>query len=153
MAGFSPMSFDGIPKPSQVTPYTDAMNSYAAANAARSDRAGKPLVKGPDKEEKVKGAQRDERQYHEPDEEDEPGEAFSEEEAEQIKIFARMRGLMNFALETGLRYEFQINSETGLVDLLEIGSGKVVLQLLPEELMQLSQKIQRYDGMLTDRSG
>jgi len=148
------MSFDGIPKPSQLTPYaTGSMNPYTAANAARTNNTGTPLVKKLSQEEKIKAAQREEREYHQADDEEERGEAFSEEEAEQIRIMAKMRGIMNLALESGKRYEFQMNSETGFIDLIEVETGILILQMLPEELMTLSQKIQRYGGMLTDRAG
>ncbi len=147
------MTFDGIPRPSQLNSYADPLNPYLAGNAARVERAGKPLIKGPKGEEKVKGLQREERQYHEAEDEEEKGEAFSEEEAEQIHLFARMRGIMNLALDSGARYEFRINDEAGVVDLVESGTDKIVLQLLPEEVMQLSQKMQRYAGRLTDRTG
>ena len=147
------MGFDGIPKPAQLNPYTGSMNPYAAANAARTDNAAKPLIKSPGKEEKVKATQRDEREYHQADDEEERGELFSEEEAEQILLMAKVRGIMNLSLETGKRYEFHLNPENGMIDLIEAGSGTVVLQLLPEELMNLSQKIQRYAGMLTDHAG
>lgn len=146
------MGFEGIPRPAQVNPYTDPLNAYAAANAARSDQAGKPLVKSLTKEEQVKALQRENRDHSQADDEEE-GEAFTDEEAEQIRLFAKMRGLMNLSLQSGVRYEFHVNSETGLVDLVDVESGQVILQLQPEELMQLSQKIQRYAGMLTDRSG
>jgi uncharacterized FlaG/YvyC family protein len=146
------MGFDGVPRPAQVNPYTDPLNPYTAANAARLEQAGKPLIKSPGKDEKVKGLQKEKREYPQSDEEDK-GESFSEEEAEQILLFAKMRGLINISLQNDMRYEFHINSETNLVDLIEVASGTVILQLRPEELMQLSQKIQRYAGMLTDRSG
>ena len=146
------MGFEGIPRPAQVNPYTDPLNPYAAANAARSDQAGKPLVKSLTKEEQVKALQRESQEHSQTDDEAE-GEAFTDEEAEQIRLFAKMRGLMNISLQSGVRYEFHVNSETGLVDLVDVESGQVILQLQPEELMQLSQKIQRYAGMLTDRSG
>jgi uncharacterized FlaG/YvyC family protein len=148
------MSFDGVPKPGQLTPYaTGNMNPYAAANAARLSNTETPLIKKLSRDEKVKAAQREERERHEADDEDERGEAFSEEEAEQIRIMAKMRGIMNLALESGKRYEFQLNVEAGCVDLIEVESGALILQLLPEELMTLSRKIQRYAGMLTDRAG
>lgn len=146
------MGFEGIPRPAQVNPYTDPLNPYAAANAARSEQVGKPLIKSLTKEEQVKALQRDNREQSQSDD-DEEGEAFTEEEAEQIRLFAKMRGLINISLQSGVRYEFHVNPETGLVDLIDMESGQVVLQLQPEELMQLSQKIQRYAGMLTDRSG
>lgn len=146
------MGFEGIPRPAQVNPYTDPLNAYAAANAARTDNAGKPLIRSLSKEEQVKALQRENKEHH-PDDEEEEGEAFTEEEAEQIRLFAKMRGLMNISLQSGVRYEFHVNPETGLVDLIDMESRQVVLQLQPEELMQLSRKIQRYAGMLTDRSG
>jgi len=147
------MSFDGVPRPSQVNPYADPLSPYAAASAAQTDKAGKPLVKGPDKEEGVKAAHREEKQHRDTEDDEERGEAFSEEEAEQIRLMAKMRGLMNFSLEAGVNYEFQMNPETGLIDLIESESGALVMQLLPDELMQLSQKIQRFAGVLTDRAG
>lgn len=147
------MSFDGLPRPAQMGLSTGGMNPYAAANAARTDNAGKPLVKSLNKEEKVKALQKEQQEYHQPDEEEERGEAFSEEEAEQIKIMAKMRGVMGLALKEGQRYEFQINAKTGLIDLVEVDTQVVILQMQPEELMALSQKIQRYAGMLTDRAG
>jgi uncharacterized FlaG/YvyC family protein len=128
------------------------MNPYAAGNSARSDQAHRPMVKALSKEEQIKALQREQHQHDEDDEEETP-EPFSEEEEEQIRLFAKMRGLMNFSLEQGVHYEFHINPQTGLVDLVESSTGKVVLQLMPDELMQLSQKIQRYAGMLTDRNG
>jgi flagellar protein FlaG len=146
------MGFDGIPRPAQVNPYTDPMNPYMAANSAKSDRAGKPLVKELNKEEQVKALYREQPQHHDADDEQEH-EPFSEEEEEQIRLFAKMRGIMDFSLKTGARYEFHINAQSGMVDLIDLESGDVVLQLQPEELLQLSQKIQRYAGMLTDRSG
>lgn len=146
------MSFDGIQKP-QLSQYTGALNPYTAANAARTENQGTPLVKRLNQDEKIKAAQREEQQYHQPDDEEEHGETFSEEEAEQIRLMAKMRGIMNLALESGKHYEFHINTETGLIDLIEVGTGTLILQMLPEELMSLSQKIQRYAGMLTDRAG
>lgn len=147
------MAFDGIPRPSQITPYTDVMNPYVAGNAARTEQAGKPLVQGPEKEDKIKSVHKEERQYHDAEDEEEKEESFSEEEAEQLKIFARMRGIMNFSLESGTRYEFKINPENGMVDLVAADTGQVAMTLTPEELIQVSQKIHRYAGILTDRSG
>jgi uncharacterized FlaG/YvyC family protein len=147
------MSFDGIPRPSSLNPYSDPLGAYAAANAARAEREGKPLVQSLDKEEKIKGLQREQRDQGQADHEDDDGEAFSEEEAEQIRIFAKMRGMMNLALDSAKRYEFRVNELTGLVDLIEMETGRLVLQLTPEELMDLSQKIERYAGVLTDHNG
>jgi uncharacterized FlaG/YvyC family protein len=128
------------------------MNPYAAANSARSEQTQRPLVKALSKEEQIKALQREQHQQ-EDDDEEETAEPFSEEEEEQIRLFAKMRGLMNFSLQQGVHYEFHVNAQSGLIDLVESGSGKVVLQLMPAELMQLSRKIQRYAGILTDRSG
>lgn len=148
------MSFEGIPRPAQVNPYQDPMSAHQAANAARSQHAGRPMIQTPAGDEKIKGLHREERERHAFQDEDEArGNAFDEEEIEQIMLFARMRGIMNFSLETGARYEFRLNPETGLVDLVSLETRQVVLQLLPDELMQLSQNIQRYAGMLTDRTG
>lgn len=147
------MTFEGIPRASQLNPYADGMNPYAAAHAAKTDQAGRPLVKGLQKEEKIKSVTKEDQQQHDHEEEDPQEEPFTEEEAEQVRIFARMRGIMNFSLESGARYEFAINPDTGLVDLTAATTGQVVLTLTPEELVQLSRKIHRYAGVLTDHSG
>lgn len=146
------MGFDGIFRPSQVTPSAGPLNPYTADNLARTEQAGKPLVEKTAKEEALKALQEEQRQYDETDEE-EKGETFSEEEAQEILLFAKMRGLMNVSMESGRRYEFRINPQTGMVEMIELESGELVLQLTPVELAKLSEKLQRYAGMLTDRSG
>lgn len=146
------MGFEGIPRPARVNPYTDPMNPYTAGNLARVDEAGKPLIQKLSREEAIKALEEERRQYQEADDE-EAGETFSEEEAEEILLFAKMRGLMNVSLESGKRYEFRINPQTGMVELFELESGDLVLQLTPVELTRLSDKLQRYAGMLTDLSG
>ncbi len=145
------MAFDGIPRPSQLTP-ADPLNPYLASNAARAEQAGKPLIKAPGHDEKVKAVHKEQRENHEGENEEREPEFLSEEEEEQLRKFAKVRGLLNFSLEKGVRYQFQINGETGQVDLVS-ETGQVVLSLSPVELMQLSEKIQRYAGMLTDRRG
>lgn len=146
------MGFDGIFRPSQVNIQSDSMNPYLAANAAKTERMRKPLIKGPDQDEQVKSLQKEEKESSSDDECNDQ-ETLTEEEAEQLHILAKMRGLLNFSLQNGVRYEFHINSEDGLIDLIEAESGKVMLRLLPEEMLRLSEKIQRYAGMLIDRSG
>lgn len=147
------MSFDGIPRPSQVNAYTHVLNPYQAQNQARAENDKIPLVQSPHQKDKVKALQKEQHEHAQADEEAESDEFFDEEEAEQLRIFAKMRGIMNFSLENGVRYTFQVNTTTGLIDLVEEMTGNVVLKLMPEELMQLSQKIQRYAGILTDRTG
>jgi uncharacterized FlaG/YvyC family protein len=148
------MTFDGIPRPGQINPYGDPLNPYQAAyGAARENRAA-PEVKSPKKAYGPNSANKH-RNPLETDGEDEhePEEFFSEEEREQILIFAKLRGLMNFSMQTGVRYHLHINPETGLVDLIAGDTGAVVLSLTPQELMGLSDKIHRYAGLLTDQEG
>lgn len=147
------MGFDGIPRPSQVNPYTDAMNPYGAAHLARAEQSSKPLVKRLSPEEAIKALEEERRREQSEENEDEQGEAFSEEEAEQIRLFAKMRGLMHVSLETGKRYEFRLNPLTGMVELVELPSEVLILQLTPLELARLSDKLERYAGMLTDQMG
>ena len=147
------MGFDGIIRPAQVNPNTDSLNPNTASNLARADEAGKPLVQKLTRDEQIKALQRENQQYRDAEDEEGQGETFSEEEAEQILLFAKMRGLMNVSLESGRRYGFHVNPLTGMVDMTDLETGELVLQLTPTELMRLSDKIQRYAGMLTDRSG
>lgn len=146
------MGFEGLPRPSQVNPYTDPLNPYTAGNLARADQAGKPLIQKLSKEEAIKALEEERRRYEQSDD-DPSGETFSEEEAEEILLFAKMRGLMNVSLQSGKRYEFRMNPQTGMVELTAMDSGELVLQLTPIELMRLSKKLQRYAGMLTDLNG
>ncbi len=147
------MGFDGVPRPSQVNPNTSSMNPYTAGNLVRSEEAGKPLVQKLSQGEAVKALYQENREHGAAEDDEAPGETFSEEEAEQILLFAKMRGLMNVSLQSGRRYEFHMNPLTGMVDMTDLESGALVLQLTPTELMRLSDKIQRYAGMLTDHSG
>jgi uncharacterized FlaG/YvyC family protein len=142
------MSFDGLPHP--IT--TDVLNPYSAANAAKTDNAGRPLIQKTRHKDHIQPIQREEETRSGPDEEDDTS-YFSEEEADQIQRMAKLRGLMNFSLQNGVHYEFRFNPKTGLIDLIQGNTGDCVLQLHPDEFMNLSQKIQRYAGMLTDRNG
>jgi len=147
------MGFEGLSQPGQMNLYTGANNPYLAANAAKLTAAKSPLVKKTEQDEAVTATQRDDRDNAQPDDEDERGERFSEEEAGAIRHMATLRGVLNLALEAGKRYEFQLDAASGLVNLISMETGECILQLYPEELMQLSQKIQRYAGMLTNRAG
>ena len=143
-----PMGFDGIPR---LFPHSDALNPYRADAAARKASAGRKKVSEAEKDEEVIPTHHDLPQY---DEESEKKQApFNEEELEQIMIFARVRGVMNLALETGENYNFQINPETGLVELIEERTGNILLTITAEELMGLTGKVHRYAGILTDRAG
>ncbi len=147
------MGFEGLPRPSQVNPYTDPLNPYTAGNLARAEQAGKPLIQKLSSEEAIKALEEERRREQANEDEEDQGEAFSEEEAEQIRLFAKMRGIMNVSLQTGKRYEFRLNAQTGMVELVELSSEALILQLTPVELARLSDKLHRYAGMLTDLSG
>jgi hypothetical protein len=147
------MGFDGLPRPAQVNPYTNPLNPYIAGNLARAEQAGKPLIEKLSSEEALKALEEERRREQSDEDEEEQGEAFSEEEAEQIRLFAKMRGIMNVSLQTGKRYEFRLNPQTGMVELLELPSEELIFQLTPVELARLSNKLHRYAGMLTDLSG
>lgn len=149
------MSLEGLPRIAPGLPGVDALSPYQAAFTARLEYAGKPLVKDRKDDGSIRTLGREHR--HDPEEDEHPAhdgqEPFSEEEAEQIRMFARMRGVMNFSMESGVRYAFRINEASGCVDLVNTQTGEVALQLQPEEMLRLSERIQRYAGFLTDRSG
>jgi hypothetical protein len=146
------MSFDGIPRPSQINPYNDPLGPYSACNAAKAEQAGKPLVKGLSKEEQLKGLP-EEHQQQTPQDDRDKGQSFNEAEVEEIMLLAKMRGVLNFAMNPDVHYEFHLNVQSGLVELREVASGKLMLKLTPDELMGLSEKLHRSAGMLTNRSG
>lgn len=146
------MTFEGIPRPGQVAPGTDPLSPYLAAHEAKTERKQRPQVKKTERDESSTAVHKELPQYA--DEEDEQEQqTLSDEEAEEILLFAKMRGIMNVALEKGTKYKFQINPENGMVDLRDANTGKHVLSMTPSELMQISGKIERYAGVLTDRAG
>lgn len=145
------MSFDGI-RTSQVNP--QVASSLMAYGASR-EVAKKHNVERQQRTYRGAGSRKrdsmDEFLALGPEE---PREDFlSEEEREEILRFAKLRGLMNFAFKEGRRYHFQLNPDSGLVDLIELDTGELQISLRPEELMALSDKIHRYAGLMTDQAG
>lgn len=146
------MSFDGSPRSSQINPYSDPLSAYSGANAARADRVGKPMIQSLSKDEKVKALQREEHDQT-ADEDEDRHAALSEEELEEIMLLAKLRGVMNFALDPEIHYEFRLNPQSGLVELAEVASGKVMLKLSPDEMATLAEKLHHAEGRLADREG
>ncbi len=144
------MSFDGIPKPSQMHAYADPLSPYLGAHQANEAARSRPKIGKNKAAYSTEKINKELEQYQGIDDE-EPKEGLNEEEREQILIFAKLRGLMNFSLESGVLYRFQVNEETGLVDLIDSRDEKVLLTLTAEELLKVSEKINRYAGMITDR--
>jgi uncharacterized FlaG/YvyC family protein len=146
------MGFDGLFRPAQILPQTDSLNPYAAAHLARQDRLSTPRVKALDKDDGIHSLPEHQEQPSS-DQDEEKHSGFSDEEAEEIRLMAKMRGILNFSLDSGTRYEFHINAVSGMVDLIAADTGECVLQLTPDEVIRFSEKIQRYAGMLLDRAG
>jgi len=46
-----------------------------------------------------------------------------------------------------------LNPESGLVELAEVASGKVMLKLMPDEMATLAEKFHHMAGRLADREG
>lgn len=142
--------FEGVPKPAYILPQSDPVGRYNALS-----RLHGPSVQ--DVEELSKGKRvrrRDSEDYPEDAAEERKRRrqeaALTESEEALLKKFAQLRGLMNFSLETGTVYTLAVNSETGLVDVVEQASQRVVMSLTPEEVAQLSGRAERYAGRLTD---
>lgn len=143
------MSFDGIPRPSQLQPYGDPLNPYIGAHEAADEARRKHRIEKNRESYKKDRVHKELEQYH--DREEDNDEGLTPEEHEQIMIFAKLRGIMNFSLESGVLYRFHLNEDTGLVDLIDDRDESVVLTLTPEELVQVSERMQRYAGVITDR--
>lgn len=146
------MSFDGIQRPSQLNPYSDPLNPSIGAYAAAQEAAHAPQVRTVDKKRRLEATKEKFDPLYDEETEEEP-ETLSEEEKEQIQIFAKLRGLLNFSLKEGAQYKFHIDPEAGLVNLVAEQTGEVVLRLTPEELIQICGKLKRYAGMMADREG
>ena len=108
------MSFDGIPRPSQLQPYGDPLGAHIGANQAADQSRRKPRIGKTRESFSVDPVHKELEQY--PREDDEEQEAFSDEEREQLLVFAKLRGIMNFSLENGVLYRFTVNETSGLVD-------------------------------------
>lgn len=145
------MSFDGMIRPSQFTPVS-GNNPYLADHAARSENVRKPRVIEALGDQKATEVHKELPHYNN-DDEKKRKKHLTPEEYEEIMLFARMRGVMNLAFEDSELYQFQLNPETGKIDLIAMTTGEVKMSLTPDELSQLSEKIDRYAGVLTDRSG
>jgi uncharacterized FlaG/YvyC family protein len=145
------MGFDGIPKPAQYSP-TGPLNPYLADHAAKAERAKKPQVRRQENDENVTATHKELPHYGD-EQENHARHELTEEEYEQIMTFAKMRGIMNLAFEQGEKYHFNVNPQTGLVDIIAERTGHIVLSITPLELMEMTQRIHRYAGVLTDRSG
>ncbi len=145
------MGFEGIIRPNPLQS-ANPLNPYAADQALKTANAKKPEIKQPHSDEKTTGVYKELPHYDER-EERKHQEHLSQEEYEEVMLFARMRGILNLSLSENELYQFHINPETGMVDLIAESNGKVVMTLTPDELMSLTDKIHRYAGMLADRSG
>lgn len=141
------MGFDGVYRPNSVP---DALNPYLADRAAKAANAKKPQVKQAQKEESVVSVYKELPQYG--DDEEQEGQEFSEDEIAKILQFAKMRGIMHSVLHEDAYYEFKLNEETGLIDLIDLDNDKTVMHLSPDEMVELTQKILRYTSVLTDRA-
>jgi len=144
------MSFDGLSKPSQLHAYSDPLSPYLGATRAASEAAKKPRI------DKSKASYRDSAvDEHASDylqEEREDKDGLLPEEYEQMMMLAKLRGVMNLSFEEGVLYYFHFNETTGLVELINDRDNRVMLTLTPEELLQVSQRMQRYAGRMTDQS-
>ncbi len=141
------MGFDGV----RPTRGADHLNPYVADQAARTDNAKKPQVKKARRDEKADHVHKDLPHYDTEEENKNP--PLSDDEIEEILMFAKVRGIMHQAMTKGDEYVFQINPDTGEVDLIHGSSGDVVMSFTPSELMDVMDKIKRYAGVLTDRAG
>lgn len=145
------MAFDGIPKPAQYSP-GGPLNPYAADNAARVQNAKTPKIKKAPSDQGATPTYK-ELPHYDTDEKEDTQRHLTEEEYEQIMLFARLRGIMNLALDKGEQYQFQVNPETALVDVIAVSTGRVMISMTAVELMEMTQRIHRYAGVLTDRNG
>lgn len=145
------MGFEGIIRPNPLQS-GNPLNPYAADQALKTANAKKPEVKKPHSDENTTGVYQELPHYNEK-EERKHQDHLSPEEYEEVMLFARMRGILNLALSESELYQFHINPDTGLVELIAEGTGQIVMTLTPDDLMSLTEKIHRYAGMLADRNG
>ena len=80
-------------------------------------------------------------------------QGLSERDAERIQAFARLKGAFHIALEEGVPYEFRCSDCGARFDLVNLRTGETVLSLDPGDMEELVRSLERYAGMLADRSG
>jgi hypothetical protein len=150
------MSFEGLPRP---VPRMDAFNPYLAGSLARADRLHASPVEPLSAEEALKALEREPENPSERNQDDEEqeqnnnGELLTPEEISDLSLMAKKQGIDNFSVESGTRFEFRVNSLSGLVELVVANSGELILELSGQDLLRFSHKINRYAGVLTDRKG
>jgi FlaG protein len=147
------MSFEGLPRP---FPRTDAMNPYLASNLAHAERMKTPMIKPLEADEAIKALEREPDNPHDKEDGDEDhsqGELLTEEELSDLHKMAKLRGIMDFSLETGTRFDFKLNPLTGMVTLVNCETGEVIMELDAEEVNRFAHKVTRYAGTLTDLNG
>jgi uncharacterized FlaG/YvyC family protein len=145
------MSFEGLQRP---LPRTDALSPYTASNLARADNAHMHQIKPLEAEEALKALEREPENPGEQEKEDaDHSEILTEDEVHDLRLMAKMRGIMDFSIETGTRFEFHVNPLSGRMELMNADTGELILELTAEEVMRFSHKINRYAGVLMDQAG
>ena len=144
------MSFDGVPRPTQLNPYADPTNPCVGAHQASHAAAHRPRVSGNKETFGSEGVRKELAQYRD-SEDKESKEELTDEEREQLMLFAKLRGIMNFSLDSGVLYRFDFNDETERVELIDDRDGSVVLVLTIDDMLAMSLRMERYAGMITDR--
>lgn len=89
------------------------------------------------------------------------GPQLDEEALEAVQAFATVKGLLNGSLNAGQLYQFELaplakeasaNSVPN-VQLVHVGSGKVLFSLSPAAFEDLLGKLHRHQGFLTNTEG
>jgi len=147
------MSFEGLPRP---LVRNDAMNPYLASSRAQADRMNTPKIRPLEADEAIQALEREPDNPNDRDDaEKDPreGELLTEEELSDLRKMAKLRGIMDFSLESGTRFDFHLNPQTGLVGLVNTETGELILELDADEVQRFAHKINRYAGTLTDMNG
>lgn len=142
------MGLDGLSKPGSFNIGLDPINPYLAANQVKVEGQKAHQVKKSRKKSLVKNFVEEERESFQSDNTTE--HFFSEADQEEIILFAKLKGLLNVSLTKGTAYLFRWNNETNLIELVSKSDEQVLLTLKQEEMLRLSDRIERYQGMLSD---
>lgn len=140
------MSFDGL---TQNIPAVSSGSQFAIYQAEKNRKksAIPPVMDNPDWIDEV----HKENAQHPPDDEGKHKHRLTQEEQEQILAFAKLRGIVNLSFEEGIVYRFQVNEATGMIELIEDSSKKVMFEFSPEELSDVFSRLARYAGHVADQ--
>jgi len=143
---------DGGIRPSQLNPYAQPLSSEAGVFAAAMSNAKRPSIEQLRRSQRNKALAKEKGVAQDDLPDDEEALWISEDEQAELLAYAKLRGIMNLAFHEGHKFRFQWDDDLAKVVLVQEPEGTILLVMDPEDLQELSERMHRYAGMLTNFS-